>query len=274
MTAITQSERQIALVPHRASDQIFLRTAGLLFIASSALAVVWCRSMAAMGSMPMPGGWNMSMTWMRMLGQTWFEAATSFFGMWVAMMTAMMLPSATSMLIQYRRSLEQSAHRNLNTLTSVIAAAYFAVWILSGAPIYGLGTVLAAVEMQHPMLSRSVPSLAALCVLIAGALQFTRWKAHHLACCRLAPSPQTIATDLPTAWRQGLSLGFHCILCCLNLTAILLVLGIMDIRAMVIVTAAITVERLAPAGAMVTRIIGASAVCFGTTLLLRAMDVF
>jgi hypothetical protein len=27
--------------------------------------------MSAMGEMPMPGGWTMSMAWMRMPGQTW-----------------------------------------------------------------------------------------------------------------------------------------------------------------------------------------------------------
>jgi hypothetical protein len=40
--------------------------------------------MSAMG-MPMPGGWTMSMAWMRMPGQTWLGAATSFLGMWVVM---------------------------------------------------------------------------------------------------------------------------------------------------------------------------------------------
>ncbi len=39
--------------------------------------------------------------------------------------------------------------------------------------------------------------------------------------------------------------------------AILLVIGVMDLRAMALVTAAITVERLAPAGERVARAIGA-----------------
>ena len=45
----------------------------------------------AMREMPMPGGWTMSMTWMRVPGQTWAGAA-SFLAMWIAMMVAMMLP--------------------------------------------------------------------------------------------------------------------------------------------------------------------------------------
>src|SRR5205823_2612192 len=53
----------------------------------------------------------------------------------------------------------------------------------------------------------------------------------------------------------------HCTHCCVGLMAILLVIGVMDLRAMAVVAAAITVERLAPAGERVARAIGA--VVFG-----------
>jgi len=43
--------------------------------------------------MTMPGGWMMSMAWMRLPGQSWPGAAASFLGMWIVMMVAMMLPS-------------------------------------------------------------------------------------------------------------------------------------------------------------------------------------
>jgi hypothetical protein len=43
-------------------------------------------------------------------------------------------------------------------------------------------------------------------------------------------------------------LGLHCCRCCAGLIAILLVIGVMDLRAMAVVGAAITVERIAPAG--------------------------
>jgi hypothetical protein len=38
------------------------------------------------GEMLMPGGWTMSMAWMRMPGQTWPGAAASFLAMWIVMM--------------------------------------------------------------------------------------------------------------------------------------------------------------------------------------------
>jgi hypothetical protein len=65
------------------SERIFLAVSALLFAASVAVTIVWCAPMSGMGAMPMPGGWTMSMAWMRMPGQTWSAAAASFLGMWV-----------------------------------------------------------------------------------------------------------------------------------------------------------------------------------------------
>jgi predicted metal-binding membrane protein len=52
--------------------------------------------------------------------------------------------------------------------------------------------------------------------------------------------------------------------------AILLVIGVMDLRAMAVVAAAITVERLAPAGKRVARATGAVVVGAGLLLIARA----
>ena len=81
----------------------------LLFAASTAVTIVWCNSMSAMREMPMPGGWTMSMAWMRMPGQSWFSSAASFLGMWVVMMVAMMLPSLVAMLWRYREAVGRSS---------------------------------------------------------------------------------------------------------------------------------------------------------------------
>ena len=77
--------------------------------------------------------------------------------------------------------------------------------------------------------------------------------------------------DAGTAWRHGLRLGLRCSYCCAGLTAILLVIGVMDLRAMAVITAAITVERLAPAGERVARVIGAVVVLAGLCQIARAV---
>ncbi len=128
------------------------------------------------------------------------------------------------------------------------------MWTLFGVAAFPLGVALAAAGMQQPALARTVPLAVGGIVLIAGALQFTAWKARHLACCREAPGRgRTLPADAGTAWRHGLRLGLHCSTCCAGLTAILLVIGVMDLRVMAVVTAAITAERLAPAGERVAQ---------------------
>jgi predicted metal-binding membrane protein len=107
--------------------------------------------------------------------------------------------------------------------------------------------------------------------VIAGALQFTAWKAHQLACCRGTPRHcRALLPDVATAWRYGMRLGLRCSSCCAGLTAILLVIGVMDLYAMAVVTAAITVERLAPAGERVARAIGVVIVGAGLLLIAQA----
>jgi hypothetical protein len=71
------------MISQQASQRTFFGISALLFAASTAVTIVWCGSMSAMGEMPMPGGWSMSMTWMLMPGQTWLDTAASFLGMWV-----------------------------------------------------------------------------------------------------------------------------------------------------------------------------------------------
>ena len=251
------------------SERAFFGVSALLFAASAAATVVWCASMSATGGMPMPGGWTMSMAWMRMPGQTWPGAAASFLGMWLVMMVAMMLPSLVPMLRRYRQAV--GGAMPIGRLTVLAGAGYFLVWTLFGMIAFPLGVALAQAAMEHPALAHAAPAAAGVVVVIAGAFQFTKWKAHLLACCRETPERSRILpADAGSAWRHGFRLGLHCSCCCIGLTAVLLVIGIMDLRAMAVVAAAITVERLAPAGPRVAHAIGAVLVGAGLFVIARA----
>lgn len=244
----------------------------LLFVASAAVTIAWSASMSAMGGMAMPGDWTMSMAWMRKPGQTWAGATASFVAMWVVMMIAMMMPSLAPVLWRYRLAIGGTGAARPDRLVAVTGAGYFAVWAMLGVAIHPLGVALASAAMRMPALSRAVPVAAGVVVLMAGALQLTAWKARHLACSReVAWRGGASPADLGTAWRQGLRLGIHCTLCCAGPMAVLLVLGVMDVRAMGIVTAAVTAERLAPAGERVVRGIGVVAIGAGLLLVARAV---
>jgi predicted metal-binding membrane protein len=281
----------------RAAQTAFLSVSALLFAASAAVTSVWCASMSTMGEMSMPGGWTMSMAWMRMPGQTWPGAAASFVGMWVVMMVAMMLPSLLPMLWRYRQAVGGAVGvagcraggltgmvaglgcmsgnlragtrgTRLGLLTVLVGGGYYFIWTLFGMAAFAIGVALATIEMQHPSLARAVPIAVGVVVLTAGCLQFTGWKARQLACCRETPSRgRVLPANEATAWRHGMRLGVYCVKCCASLMGILLVIGVMDLRAMAVVTAAMTIERLAPAGEWFARAIGVGILATGLLLI-------
>src|ERR1700736_4295357 len=135
------------MLSEQASERAFFAISALLFFVSAAITIIWCGSMSAMGDMPMPGGWTMSMAWMLMPDQTWLGAAASFLGMWIVMMVAMMLPSLVPMLWRYRRAVGRDGEARLGQLTALVGLGYFFIWTLFGMVAFPLGVALAIAEM-------------------------------------------------------------------------------------------------------------------------------
>jgi len=69
--------------------------------------------------------------------------------------------------------------------------------------------------------------------------------------------------------RHGMYLGLRCAACCAGLMLVLLAIGVMDLRAMAFITAAITIERLA--GECAARVIGGLVSVAGLYLIGRAL---
>jgi predicted metal-binding membrane protein len=228
--------------------------AGLAMFASAGVAVIHRASTPAMEGMPMHG-------------QPWPEAAC-FLGMWLPMMLAMMLPSVLPALWRYHQAVLRADAAHPAGLALLAGLAYFAVWMLVGLAACPLGIALAAVSLRVPAHVLALATGAI--VLLAGLQQFTACKARLLACCRAAPSDGPVRSGSAAALRHGLRLGLHCSGCCAGATAVLLVTGSMNLPAMILATAAITAERLAPAGTTVMRMIGGVAIVAGAVLMLRA----
>jgi len=240
--------------------------ASLLFGISATVTVSQCIAMADMPGMAMPGGWQMSMMWMRMPGESWPGVATAFVVMWTTMMIAMMLPTLCATLHRYRTAVGVAGTR-LDRLTAVVAAGYFAVWAAAGVVVCAAGFALAALLMQWSAASRAVPLVSALLVIGVGVLQFSAMKARQLACCARMPR---VAAGVADAWRLGVHVGVSCCRCCAGFTLLLLLGGAMDLVVMGVVTVAISAERLAAPTSGVARGIGAIVVAAGLLSLLRA----
>lgn len=247
-----------------------LYAAALAIFAMCAAITVW-QSRAMTMSMPMPGGWSMSMTWMGMGG--WWRGALLFCGMWAAMMVAMMLPSTLPMLLLYRRAAAFQGERRLELLSWTLAAAYFFVWLLFGAGAYAIGMIIARVAMHAAVVARLVPVGAGVALLAAGVYQLTPWKSACLQHCRDPLS--LLAGHLGGGWRGALRLGLHhgafCAACCWALMLIQLVLGVMSLAVMAAVAVVIAAEKLLPRGLLVARIVGVLALVAGAVMLARAL---
>jgi len=161
-------------------------------------------------------------------GMVWMPMPpATFLSMWIAMMVAMMLPSLAPVL----------ARRSSRT---TFALGYFLVWTLCGAVAYAIGGALSVA--------------ASMVIIVAGLVQLTCWKLHHLDCCRACSDD---------GWRGGIRYGLHCALCCATLIATLLVIGMMNLAAMIVITIAITIERLLPRPVLVARAIGVVLIATG-----------
>jgi len=253
----------------RASRNRDIRLYGVMalaFIASVAATITWCESMSAMPGMRMPGGWSMTMTWMRTPGQTWLAAGGTFLAMWTFMMAAMMLPTFAPVLRRFQRR----GHRRAMQAIS-LATGYFGVWAAVGLLLFPIGVGFNALAMRNEMLSKVTPLLGALVVMIAGALQFMSWKTRALARCRHEEGCCDAWWGKPRdALPVGMRLGLKCAYCCAPLTAVLLVTGVMELVVMALITIAISSERLARSVAVV-RMVGVGMLISGIVLVRRAM---
>jgi predicted metal-binding membrane protein len=280
------------LVPGRASQGFFFGVSALVFVASAAVTVQWCTSMATgcgcgmdqAGACPLA-----TSMWRPGPEQGWLGVAAEFLGMWMVMMVAMMLPSLVPVLWRYRQAVggvdaarvgvavsgsAEGGGTRLGWLTVLVGVGYFAVWTLAGVIAFPVGVALSVAVREIPVLANAMPIAVGVIVVLAGALQFTAWKSRQLACCRgTSAGAQTLAADARTAWRHGLRLGLHCVRCCAGMTVMLLAVGMMDLAAMALVTLAITLERLAPAGEHVARGIGIITIVVGSCFIVRAVGL-
>jgi predicted metal-binding membrane protein len=262
-----RSPFDFALRPSRgaaATDRWFLVACTVAFGASVALTIRLCDPTCC-SSVMMSGGWTLSAVWTRGAGESWPGKLASFLAMWTVMMVAMMLPCVIPTLRRHRHALERAGAVRAGASTLLVSSGYFAVWAAIGSVIYPIGAAIASAALHSPAVSRVVPALSAIVLVLTGAFQLTPWKSRALLRCRSESSCNCAASP----WRHGVALGVHCSWCCFGLVAALLVLGAMDIGAMAIVATATIAERIAPAPLRIARCTGALAIAAGALMTAR-----
>lgn len=256
----------------RRGQRVFALALAALFAASAVVTIVQSKAMADMGGLPMRGGWAIAALWLDRCGQTWRQGLCMFMTMWAAMMTAMMLPSFAPVLWRLRKACVTSGAPRPTWLSVCAATGYLGVWMAVGVLIYPLGRALAWLVIQWPLAARMVPACTGVVVLLAGIWQFSAAKARWLRCCRclLWSSLASPATGR-VAWRCGTRWGVQCVRCSAGMTTMLLIAGAMDLRVMSCITAAMTLERIAPTAWRVSMVIGMVGVVAGLALTARSL---
>src|SRR5688572_11010757 len=100
-----------------------------------------------------------------------------FLGTWTVMMAAMMLPSATPMILLHRLGADGRLRTQL--WSALFVAGYLIVWASVGIVVWGASMAASAIVMPE---QRAV-AVATLLVL-AGVYQFTLLKSTCLRACR------------------------------------------------------------------------------------------
>lgn len=194
-------------------------------------------------------------------------AATA--AMWGVMMIAMMLPSATPLLVLFARSqrLRMGAAEG-SWRSGLLAAGYLVTWLgwsgLAAALQWGLRALL----LLSPGAALTSAVAGGAVLVGAGLYQVTPWKQ---ACLRHCQSPLGF---LLARWREGrlgafrmgLSHGLYCVGCCWALMALLFVGGVMNLAWVAALALLILLEKVVP-GRWLSWTSGAALIGWGLYLL-------
>lgn len=181
------------------------------------------------------------------------------FLMWAVMMFAMMLPSASPVILLFAEvNRRRNGDQGTLTATGQFLLGYLTAWTLfSGlATLVQWGLLTAA--LVSPMMESTNKALGAGLLLIAGLFQFSRLKHTCLTHCR---SPMGF---LVTEWRDGpggafkmgLKHGGYCLGCCWALMGLLFAFGIMNLLWVAGLSAFVLLEKVTPASRWVGRFSG------------------
>jgi predicted metal-binding membrane protein len=233
----------------------------------AAVALAWAYLAAGAGI-------DMSMAGMEMEPMPWsaFDAALMF-AMWWVMMIAMMVPSATPMLLLFT-AIKRNQQASISPATEawVFLGGYLLIWA-------GFSVVATFAQWgleRAGLLSMGAASTNArfggVILLAAGLYQFTPIKS---ACLRFCQSPVLF---LSRHWRpgaagvlrMGLRHGAYCLGCCWFLMLLLFVAGVMNLVWVAGIALYVACEKLLPLDQRLSHAAGAVLIVAGAIVLARA----
>ncbi len=192
------------------------------------------------------------------------------FAMWVAMVFAMMLPSAAPVLTSFAGLAEEKRRAGEPAASPLlIAAGYLTIWIVFAAVATAGQALLTQLRVLTPAGTTASQVLAGTTLIAAGLYQFSPLKMGCLTRCRF-PAPYFAEhwTPRPMAvFRQGIDQGIDCLGCCWALMVVMFAVGVMNVIWIAIIGAVMTVEKVTTSLA-VPRLVGVVLLLWGAALVL------
>ena len=228
----------------------------------------WVVTMARDMYGPMTGAsaWMMTMVWDG-------PHVVLLWAMWAVMMTGMMLPSASPLVLLYGAATRRSRHETATAPRRIYAltAGYLFIWALFSIAATALQRGFSALLLLSPMMEGASTRFSAALLLLAGLYQLTPIK---LACLRACQSPLGFLMSrwrggVSGAFRMGLAHGAYCVGCCWALMLLLFAGGVMNLAVIAALTALVAFEKLAPFGRHAARVTGMLLIAGGLWMLVR-----
>ncbi len=203
-------------------------------------------------------------------GEAWtLGDAAAVLAMWVAMVLAMMLPSAAPVLTSYARLAEEKLRAGSASASPLyLAAGYLTIWLVFAVVATGAQALLTQLRVLTPAGLTASQVLAGTTLFAAGLYQFSPLKLGCLTRCRY-PAPYFADNWTPRAarvYRQGIELGLDCLGCCWALMVVMFAVGVMNVVWIAVIGAVMTVEKVT-FSAWVPRLIGVVLLLWGLALI-------
>jgi len=254
-----------ASIPHRERWIIGAALAGIAAVAWAYM-IHEAREMSLTGmseclGMPMSGtpraGWSAA-------------SLLPLFLMWAGMMVAMMLPSATPMILTFA-AVGRNRRRQERPYVpaTIFVAGYVAIWFAFSALAAVAQWILHRQALLSPAMASSSAWLGGILLIAAGIFQFTPLKHTCLAHCR-APLEFIMTRwreGAGGAFRMGLEHGLYCTGCCWALMGLLFVAGVMNILWIAALSLLVGLEKLLPRGLWLSSATGVILTAWGAWLI-------
>lgn len=194
--------------------------------------------------------------------------------MWIAMSVAMMLPTASALLVGYAEKAQDARAQGRPAVSPlVLGAGYLAVWI-GLSIVVALGQTAASVAFASVALPREMAAVLGGAALgAAGLYQFTAFKR---ACLVAIGSPfgrgDAWMASPRAVFRLGLAQGARCVGCCWAMMAVLVALGAMNLVWMAVFSLVMAVEKIVATDRIAT-LVGIGLLLAGLALSLDAVGL-